>query len=477
MAKKKNQPSLLDRNTTGGGHAQAGFLFQDNFVLANVPRWLADDGFTLLLQEAMGDVEVQFFEPGMPPSLEYFQVKNHDVGLPEFRTIVDTFVKLSHSGNYRHFSIACTGISDRLKPFINALRRIQTLVTHYDQTEVGEQSLSDLVTLGTERGLDREKIDFLLQHVSIVDDLTPTQEHGDALFRDALLHHFQEFDALPGLLVSHSLSRLRHRIHTHKEVPLRRHELETALFGPIESSNPPRRPVQIHTIHDTGKISNPGAIQLDWRNFWGGEQRIYPPVHVWNDRLVAALVELRHWIIDNRTTRRIQLTGNRRLSSSLAFGSVFSAVSGFQVEAWHRDEWWKTDDHPDTDTPNYILDASLRGDKAESLVVSIGILRDIRSEVETSCKSLGLKDLPILHIHGMQPLITAQHANRAVANIKQVMHDAVVAASSHKIHLFYAGPAHMALFLGHRLNALGTKVQCYERTSVAVDVSTCTLFT
>lgn len=477
MAKRKKRPSLLDRDATGGGHAQAGFLFQDNFVLANVPRWLADDGFVQLTQEAMGDVEVQFLEPEVTHSLDYFQVKNHDIGLSEFRDIVDTFVELSRSGNYRRFSIVCTGISDSLKPFVNALRRIQTLVGPYDQSQIEKQSLSDLVALGTKRGLEREEIVFLLEYVSIVDDLTPAQEHGDALFRHALVYHFQEFNALMGSLVTDSLSRLRHLIHTHKDVPLRRHELEITLFGPTENSNPPRRPVRIHTIHDTGNTANPGAIQLDWQDFWGGEQRNYPPIGVWNEQLVETLVTLKYWILENRTTRRIQLTGSRRLSASLAFGSVFSAVSGFQVETWHSDSWWKTDDHPSTDTPDYDLVTSSSRNRAESMVISIGIIRDIQSEVEMSCKALGLTELPILHIHGMQPIISPRHANRAVANIKQIMHDAVVATSTHQIHLFYAGPAHMALFLGHRLNAIGTQVQCYERVSVGVYSPTCTLFT
>jgi hypothetical protein len=477
MTKRKKRPSLLDRDATGGGHAQAGFLFQDNFVLANVPRWLSDDGFAQLTQEAMGDVEVQFFEPGISHSMEYFQVKNHDVSPTEFRAIVDTFVELLYAGNYRHFSIACGGISDRLKPFVNALRRIQTLGAPYNQTEIGEQSLSDLVALGTESGLDREEIDFVLRYVSIVDDLTPTQEHGDALFRNALVHHFQEFNALPGSLVTDSLSRLRHLIHTHKDAPIHRQELETALFGPTENSNPPRRPVRIHTIHDTGNTTNRGVIQLDWREFWGGERRNYPPMDVWNRELVEGLAELKHWILDNRTTHRIQLTGSRRLSASLAFGSVFSAVSGFQVETWHSERWWKTDDHPSADTPNYGLDTGFSGDKTGSVVVSIGIIRDIRSEVEMSFEALGLTELPVLHIYGMQPVISAQHANRAVANIKQVIHDTVVAAAARQIHLFYAGPAHMALFLGHRLNAIAMQVQCYERTSVGVYVPTCTLFT
>lgn len=477
MTKRETRPSLLARDATGGGSAQAGFLFQDNFVLANLPRWLANDGFMQLTQEAMGDVEVWFYEPGKGPLPEYFQVKNHDVDLTDFRTIVEKFITLSQSGNYRRFSIICTGISDKLKPFVNALDRIQKLISPYDRTEIGSQSLSQLATLGDERALNHDEVEFLLRYVSIVDDLAPAQEYGDALFRNALMEYFQEFNELPGALVTDALRRLRQMIHTHKAVPLNRRELETALFGPSENSRPQRRPVRVHTIHEIGNSENPEALQLDWKEFWGGEQRSFPPMDVWNYYLVEGLAELKHWIVENRTTRIIQLTGSRRLSSSIAFGSVFSAVSGFQVETWHSSDWWKTNDHANADTPDYGLDVSFSGGTADSIVVSIGIIRDIRAEVEMACKNLALTELPILHVQGSQPIISAQHANRAVADIKQVIHDMVVAAAARQIHLFYAGPAHMALFLGHRLNAIAALVQCYERTSVGVYVPTCTLFT
>jgi hypothetical protein len=56
-----------------------------------------------------------------------------------------------------------------------------------------------------------------------------------------------------------------------------------------------------------------------------------------------------------------------------------------------------------------------------------------------------------------------------------VSSDPLVHAGSKQVHLFFAGPAFLALFLGHRLNATAP-IQCYERVSTGQYVPTCRLF-
>ncbi|MBI4640000.1 MAG: SAVED domain-containing protein [Candidatus Tectomicrobia bacterium] len=46
---------------------------------------------------------------------------------------------------------------------------------------------------------------------------------------------------------------------------------------------------------------------------------------------------------------------------------------------------------------------------------------------------------------------------------------------SKQIDLFFAGPASLALFLGHRLNATAP-IQCYEHVSTGHYIATCRLF-
>ena len=88
--------------------------------------------------------------------------------------------------------------------------------------------------------------------------------------------------------------------------------------------------------------------------------------------------------------------GNRQLSASVAFGSVFSAVAGFAIDRISRDAAvWSTDAHARHETPNYTLTrTALPTDNGEDLVVSIGIPQDISAEVELALPAFMLATAP-----------------------------------------------------------------------------------
>ena len=55
----------------------------------------------------------------------------------------------------------------------------------------------------------------------------------------------------------------------------------------------------------------------------------YPPREEWDRVVVGQLTATRDWIVVSKRSRRIVLTGQRRLSASVAIGAVFNATSGF----------------------------------------------------------------------------------------------------------------------------------------------------
>jgi len=130
----------------------------------------------------------------------------------------------------------------------------------------------------------------------------------------------------------------------------------------------------------------------------------------------------------------------------------------------YREEVWATDAHPTQETPVYPLAHQMIGGTGTRLVVSIGILRDIIPEVEANLEKYGLTGEPLLHIRGEQPITSPQHANNAVGSIKKLIANNLVCIGGKEIHLFFAGPAHLALFLGHRLDATAP-VTCYAWVS------------
>jgi hypothetical protein len=165
------------------------------------------------------------------------------------------------------------------------------------------------------------------------------------------------------------------------------------------------------------------------------------------------------------------------LSASVAFGFVFSAVTGFAVEMMTRDGTvWSTDEHQTSETPKYVLDhrdvrsSQNRGD----LVVSIGIMRDIAAEVTLGLARHGLEAAYALHLSGAEPVASAQQANALVADLKKHVSAAIFECEATTVHLFIAAPAFLALLIGHRLNA-SAPVQCYEWVSTGNYVPTCRL--
>ena len=119
---------------------------------------------------------------------------------------------------------------------------------------------------------------------------------------------------------------------------------------------------------------------------------------------------------------RIRLSGNRRLSASVAFGVVFSAVAGFTIDMIGREgAVWPTDAHARPETPAYAMVHTDRPATANprNLVVSIGVSRDISGDVESALPALGLDATPAMHMSGNAPIVSADQANAVVAEIKR----------------------------------------------------------
>jgi hypothetical protein len=473
------RPSLLEPEARGGDTAEGGFFFQENVILARVPGWLAQDGFTAMIREAVGDAEAKFFVPGRGFVIEYVEVKNHPLTPAEFWDEVKRFQALDAGspGSYRWFTLASAGLSKELRPLINGLRRVRDPYGFYeDGSALKDNSFDDYVQVVKKLGHTGQEARFLFEKVLIDADLGTAQSHGEALFRQALIDHLPEYQDLPNRTLTEIFTNLSTFVRRRKNQPITRIELENKLREKIApGQRPPLRSISIYTSIQTENEDHVPGLRFAWAPFFGGETRDFPPTEEWNQRLFGELRETREWILQHRQVRRIKLSGNRRLSTSLAIGSVFSAVAGFSIEVNYRGEPWATDAYPTSGTPAYPLIRQTIGDSGEHLIVSIGIMRDITTEVENDLERHGLTGMPILHIKGEHPIISPQHTNVVVKAIKDLISETLVRTGSKQVHLFFAGPAHLALFLGYRLNATAP-IQCYERVSIGRYTPTCSLF-
>ncbi len=472
-------PSLLEPQSRGGDIAEGGFSFQDHIILARIPLWLAQDGFTAMLREGIGDVEAKFFVPEQGFVTELLEVKVHTLQPSHFWKEIKRFKEIdSGSPNtYRVFILVATGISRDLEPLVNGLRRVRNPNDFYeDDSVVNANSLKNYIQIVKKSGGTEEDAKFLLKKVEIEVDWTTAKLQGEALFKQSFTDYLQEYNDLSIKTLDDIYNNLGIFLRQKRNENITRKDLENKLREKIPSNQlPDLRSILIYTAtYNADNPTHPG-LRFDWADFSGEETRAIAQTEAWNG-LVINLQNTRNWIENHRNTKRIKLLGNRRLSACLALGSVFSAVRGYAIEMEYRSQIWATDSHATNETPAYPWINQTTGDMGDRLVVIISILRDdIRSNVEKNLAKYELKGMPQLHIHGQQPIISPEHTNVATKGIKNLILENLRCTGSKEIHLFFAGPAPLAMFLGHRLDATAPVI-CYAWIGNEQYTRTCRLF-
>lgn len=477
-------PSLLEPQATGGDVAERGFSFQASYVLTCICRWLSQDGFTSMVREAMGDTEANFFVPGHGYEKELVEVKNYPLTPSVFWNELQRFQQLDSGspGTYRRFTLASPGLSKELQPLTHGLRRIRGSFRFYDEgSALLERSFDDLSARVEKLGGRRQDAIFLFDKVEVVTELAAHQSQGEALFKQAFIEHFPEYQDVSARVLQEMYDNVRNLLQSRKNRTIFRKELEEKLREKIPPTQlPPLRPVQFYTASGSfasGKGADDAearGLRFDWSEF-AGETTPFPPASVWNSRMLQELEQARAWMRAHRIQRRIRLMGMRRLCASLAIGACFSAVRGFSIEIEYRGEIYATDAHPDPGTPEYHWSVKQLSGTGDTLVVSVGVLREISDEVDAFMQGQEAGVLPALHLQGREPLLSPQHANRAVERAKRIIAQARSRAQAKKIAFFLSGPDFFALFLGHRLNAIAP-VQCYQYSGPGFYTPACLLF-
>ncbi len=329
-----------------------------------------------------------------------------------------------------------------------------------------------------QQGRTDEDAAFLFQRVLLQDDLSLNRAHGKAVFKQALNDYLPYHQDLPDRILEDITTRLGTFVQSRRNQVMTRKELEAQLHEPVPADRRPvPSPIRLFTAKDDAMPDN-RIIYFAWAPFFGGETRDipYPAPEVWNERLVGELQATKAWILKHRDLRRVRLDGARRLSPAVAVGFVFSAVSGFAIDLVHRRDVWPTDVFASPDTPAYPLTICGSFDQisGKRLVVTVGILRDIVADVAVDLSRLGLNALPTLHIHGTQGIQSPEQLDRIVREVKGHISQALRTTGARTIDLFLAGPAPLAVALGHRLNATAS-IQCYEQVNSGQYVRTCFL--
>lgn len=456
-------PSLLEPQSRGGEIADRGFSFQDHIILAHIPDWISQEGFSAMVKEATGDFEAKFYVPGYGFEKNLIEVKDHTLLPSEFWKEIARFQQIAAGSpnTYSRFTLIGAGSSKELNPLLNGLRRVQGSQDFYEEQDaVRINSIQDYIRLVENNDHTEQDALFLIKHVTVETNWNTVKSNGEAVFKENLVKCLTEYEDLSARILSDIYNHLSTFIRKNINRPISRQELEINFQEKIPTNQRPAvRPVIIYTAITPEDHGLSSGLRFDWTQFSGDEIRTIAPSKEW-DRLSIDLQNTRTWIENHRNTKRIRLQGNRRLSACFALGSVFSAVRGFAIEMEYRGEVWKTDSHSTMDTPPYSLTHRLTPNTGHILVVCVGISRNILPEVQNDLEQLGLSNASFLDIQSEQAISSPEQTNLAVKNIKDSIVQNLQLTGSKVIHLFYAGPAHLALFLGHRLDATAPVV-CY----------------
>jgi len=474
-------PSLLERESRGGDVADGGLSFQESVMMSYVPTWLTHEGFEEMTRESMGDIEAKFFVPGRESARELIEVKNHRILPAEFWEEVGRFRDLDDGSpdTFHRFVLVGKELGEDVKRLKNGLERVRGPHSFYEGTPIEETSFAGYAEMIVGMGHCEDDARFLFERVEIRDDLTTDEAQWRGVFTGELFSHFPEYEELPGKIVGDVYEGLGDLLRSRRNRSIPRKEVERRILGRVPVAiRPPVRPVVVRTsISDEKEEAGPEIrpIRLDWKDFSGGDGRSYPPPAEWDDRLIGELRQTKEWILRHRSTRRVRLTGNRRHSAALAVGAVFSAVTGFAVEMEVRGgQLWATDAYPTEETPNFPVSASGDVFACERLVVSVGVMRDISDAVEESLDALGLAGAPTLHLHSNEAVRSAEHANKAAKVLKDTIVETLWRSGGARVELFFAGPAFLAMALGHGVNAVAP-MRCHEWGSDGSYVPTCEL--
>lgn len=456
---RKKNPSLLDREATGGFHSESGSVFQANVVVGAVCRWLADEGFSALIRESLGDVEANFFVPGMGFQKEFIEAKTHPVEVSEFWNEINRFIELDtcHPGIYRSFTLASPDIHKSLKPIVNGLDRVRNPVEFYGRSSsVISLSYEDFEKLVKKQKRSEKEAQFIFEKVSVSLDLGG-QSHGNILY-EHLKNYLPEYHKLSIAEVNAIYISLRDFLHVRKNQPYSRIEIETIFKENIEPQHqPPPKPINFNIGSEQLTV-----LQFQWDEFSG---ETVPSSARWNEKVIGELEQTRSWILANRTERRIKVNGMYRLPTALAIGAVYSATSGFSLDVTHRESIFSTADGVATDgvpSPYQWQVTQVDGTaEAGRLIVTIGVVSRLAGDVETYVRQNTAQPGPILHLYNSAPLLSAQQASSAVASAKQLIKENLAGTTSNQIDLFLATPSWFATFFGYRSSSL-PPIQTYQ---------------
>ena len=453
-------PTLTDAKGMGGVVAQDGFDYQVWDALVRVPTWLRTPAFEGLTAEGLEDVEARFFAPHSPRGhvLDRFQAKSAQLTPGQVAEVFRAFAAFdaAYPGVARVHVLVTPVLPKGLQWLARDAERVRRARPFYapfaDVIAASEGAFAREVVgeFGAELGPQ------IVRSVEVAPRLFPDRTTAESMFAAALE------GAFPGVDPSRRKVELAFRTLA-DHVASRRGSLvaRTALLDILGETLGVRlsdeRALPVHVRSDRN-APEAQAIEIDASAFSGVEGPPPSPAD-WRSSLLAPLDVTARWA-HRQGRSRLRITGSYRISTAFALGWSFRAATGFELDVATRGGDWATDDRPganESGVPWELVAPERLHDGR--LVVSVGVLRNPARDVEAAFGLPGGTHLLSAYLD--QPITSGREAQAAAQAIKSAVAAAATRLAPTGIDLLFAGPAGLAVALGHRWNAMPA-TQLYE---------------
>lgn len=445
-------PTLTDKRGMGGIIAQDGFEYQIWDALARLPEWLRDAAFEGLIVEGIEDVEARFLAPHANSGrvVDRFQAKSGTLSASDVEAVCEAFAQFDrfYPGHARRHVLVTPALPRGLEWMARDSRRVKNARPFYAPFRA--------VLKASDEKLAKDFADQLGETLgpavaaSVDFDLRPTMDRrvAEALFASEWNSAFPEVD-LSGRQVGELFASFSALLQERRGRLVHRHELLDLADKAAGREVLTRRILPIVVRSAEGGDSS-RMIEIDGTPFSDFSSGV-PRESVWRENLLTPMRRLES--VAHRNFDRVRLAGSFRISTALCIGSIFRAVRGYEIDLETRDGIWSTDERVgDVDaTPPWQVTEPSRP-AGPRLTVVIGVLRDPLPDVLRHGQVSAAHQA--LHLQLNQAVENAVHIQSSVRLVKDAVARAVAKGGVSGIDLFFAGPASLAVALGHRWNGM-----------------------
>jgi hypothetical protein len=481
MNSKKNNFSqkpktLISPQSMGGIHGGEGYTFQDRYIVCHIPIWISDDKFVKLMPEGTGDVDVVFAE-GRKHFYDHIQVKDHPVNNSGFVDVVKTFAdfETATGKTYRKFILTCPSVSRDIKSLnirLSRYREFRNNMFDVSTKKALQSTKTELKNVFKRLGI-LKYFEFVLEKVFL--EVNSFDFHNNNVckrqFAAALTEHpkyKQKFLNILGAAYAHLIT----EVLAHRGKVLQKNRIQEMINESIAGRKNIFKSTSIHVHNwEIAKYEPKPNINIDWTKHFDRQTRRVPDKVKWDTDLIPELVNIRKNLAAKTVNRNIVFRGKCALSTSIAVGAIFPEIGNwtFELQQPPQTDPWRSDAQKIGDYKLSLNEVSphsgiLKTGSEIALVFSITgrAIPDVTDYFASN--SIPIKKIISIEPENTPGNISIQNDSEAVSlasAAKDVIKQMISKYKATKTHLFYFGPAGLAVFLGQKLTSLGA-IQLYE---------------